>query len=461
MPLLAAYIVPHPPLIVPAVGRGEEAKIASTVAGYGDVASRIARLKPETIVLISPHSVNYADYIHVSPGAEAEGDLGQFGAKSVRFRVSYDETLASAIGAAASKEGIPAGPLGEKRRTLDHGTMVPLWFVDRAYPGCRLVRISLSGLSPLEHYRFGTCVRDAVEATGRNVVLIASGDLSHKLKEDGPYGFAPEGPVFDNAVTEAMASADFGRFLAFDDSLCDAAGECGLRSFLIMAGALDRKAVKGGLLSYEGPFGVGYAVAAYDVVGDDPARAFGDAFARSETLRLAAVKDGEDPYVRLARETLEAYVGKGRRIPRPNPLPAGLTDRAAGVFVTLKKDGRLRGCIGTTAPTTPCIADEIIQNAISAGTRDPRFDPVNEAELPSLVYGVDVLGPSEPIPGPEALDPKRYGVIVRKGGRSGLLLPDLEGVDTVADQVAIALRKGGIDPGERYALERFEVVRHH
>ena len=295
----------------------------------------------------------------------------------------------------------------------------------------------------------------------RRVVLIASGDLSHKLKDDGPYGYAIQGPAFDAAVTDAMASADFGRFLTFDESFCDAAGECGLRSFTIMAGALDRKALRAELLSYEGPFGVGYAVAAYDVIGEDASRAFGDAHEDAERERLSSTKSAEDATVRLARATLERYVGTGLVPSRPDALPDELLRERAGVFVSLKRDGRLRGCIGTTAPTTACIADEIIQNAVSAGTRDPRFDPVRRDELPSLVYSVDVLGVPEPVAGPGDLDPKRYGVIVRRGGRSGLLLPDLEGVDTVAEQLAIALRKAGIDPSETYSIARFEVVRHH
>jgi len=138
-----------------------------------------------------------------------------------------------------------------------------------------------------------------------------------------------------------------------------------------------------------------------------------------------------------------------------------MTTRRAGVFVSLKKYGELRGCIGTIKPTTKNIAAEIIQNAISAGTRDPRFLPVEESELSELAYSVDVLGEPEPINTKDELDVKRYGVIVRSGYKSGLLLPNLEGVDTVDYQVSIALQKAGIRPGEPYKMERFEVVRHY
>ena len=132
----------------------------------------------------------------------------------------------------------------------------------------------------------------------------------------------------------------------------------------------------------------------------------------------------------------------------------------AGVFVSLKKFGELRGCIGTTGPTTDSVVEEIIQNAISAGTRDPRFEPVTAAELPDLTISVDVLGSPEPIDDTSELDPSRFGVIVQSGGRSGLLLPDLEGVDTALEQLAIARRKAGIRADEPCRLMRFQVTRY-
>ena len=144
----------------------------------------------------------------------------------------------------------------------------------------------------------------------------------------------------------------------------------------------------------------------------------------------------------------------------PDDLPPEMTEQAAGAFVSLHAHGQLRGCIGTTGPTTENVAWEIVQNAISACSRDPRFPPVTVSELDSLEYSVDVLGQPEPIPSPAELDVKKYGVIVSCGGRRGLLLPDLEGVDTVEQQIDIARQKGGISSREKYTLERFEVVRH-
>ena len=172
------------------------------------------------------------------------------------------------------------------------------------------------------------------------------------------------------------------------------------------------------------------------------------------------IMPGVDEYIMLARATIDAFVSDGRTIDKTEGLPDEMTTRRAGVFVSLKMHGRLRGCIGTISPTRETLADEIIQNAISACSRDPRFDPVTPEELGSLDVSVDVLSEAEPIASKDELDVNRYGVIVSKGFRKGLLLPNLEGVDTVDEQLSIALQKAGIYGASDYKMERFEVVRH-
>jgi len=459
MPINAAYIVPHPPLIVPEVGKGQEKAIQSTIDSYHMMARQIAGIKPDTIILISPHSVMYADYIHISPGRDARGSLKQFGAPAM-VHADYDTALVDELCRLCDDADFPAGTLGEKNPTLDHGTLVPLHFVNQYYTGYRLVRCSISGLSRQEHYRFGMMIQQAVDRLERSAVFIASGDLSHKLTPDGPYGFAVEGPELDAKLTAIMRSGNFGEFFKLDSVLCERGAECGLGSFVTMAGALDQKAVETQFLSYEGPFGVGYAVCGYRVVGDAPGRDFLTRDAAETGGRLQSLRDSEDAYVRLARQTLERYVTTGKLPKIPDDLPDTLKNGRAGVFVSIKKDGRLRGCIGTTEATKPSIAEEIMQNAISSGTRDPRFSPVRRDELDALVYSVDVLSPAEPISDASLLDVLRYGVIVSSGRKRGLLLPNLEGVDRVEDQIRIACEKAGIRSGEPYTLERFEVVRH-
>ena len=461
MGISAGIMVPHPPLIIPDVGRGEEKKIQKTIAAYQKAAETIGRLQPETIVLLSPHQTLYADYFHISPGPGARGDFGQFHAGQISMEVSYDTEFVRVLCEAAEAAGLRAGTLGERERRLDHGTMVPLYFVNQYWTGYRLVRIGLSGLSLAAHYRLGQCIRTAAQTLGRNTVLIASGDLSHKLKEDGPYGYQEEGPAYDARIMDVMDRGAFGELLEFPEDFCEKAAECGHRSFIILAGAFDRTAVKAEQLSYEGPFGVGYGVCTYRPFGDDGTRNFLEQYEEKERLRLLALREQEDPYVRLARYTIEVYVKTGELPDTPQGLPEELYHSRAGAFVSLKEDGKLRGCIGTIQAVRESLAEEIMNNAVSACSEDPRFSPVEAWEVERLTISVDVLGETEKISSPEELDAARYGVIVTRGVRRGLLLPNLEGVDTIEQQIAIAKQKAGIKAHESVELERFEVIRHH
>ena len=461
MSMLGAIITPHPPVLLPEVGDGREREIAATDRAMRTAAETVAAWQPDVIIVSSPHTILYRDYFHIAPGDGAVGDMSRFGAPEVRIQASYDTLLREEIIRRAEAEGLHAGTLGQRDPELDHGVLIPLYYLRKAGVRCPIVRMGLSGFSPLDHYRLGKCVQDAVNALGRRAVFLASGDLSHKLKADGPYGYAPEGPQFDDAVTRTMASGDFLEFLTIDPALCERAAECGLRSFQMMAGALDGLAVEPQLLSHEGTFGVGYAIALFPVTGRNDSRCYEKDYLLAKNDRLATRKVNEDPWVKLARRSLETYVKTSQRLTSlPEDLPTEMTTQQAGAFVSLHKNGQLRGCIGTIAPTCENLAWEIVQNAISACSRDPRFSPVRPDELDELEYSVDVLGAPEPVDSPAALDPKTYGVIVSCGGRRGLLLPDLDGVDSVEAQLSIALQKGGIRENEPYKIERFKVVRH-
>jgi AmmeMemoRadiSam system protein A/AmmeMemoRadiSam system protein B len=467
MTICAAVAVPHPPLIIPQVGRCREAGIAKTIQSYKAVMEWEAGLAPDTVVVTTPHSVMYRDYFHISPGAGARGDFAAFGAPQVAISADYDTDLVAAITRQAQAMGIPAGTMGQREAALDHATLIPLYFLNDYLSDYKLVRIGLSGLDAATHYGLGKCIRRAAEDLGRRVLFIASGDLSHKLKADGPYGFAKEGPEFDDQVIHALATADFEALLTFDEAFCDRAAECGLRSFQIMAGALDGQALESRLYSYEGPFGVGYGVASFRPVGTDENRRFDLILRDRQRRQAAALRADEDAYVRLARAAVEYYVKNRSALTLDQAarmgldLPQDMTGRQAGAFVTLHKGGRLRGCIGTIQPTTASIAREILQNAVSACSRDPRFDRVQADELGQLVYSVDVLGDPEPIQSADQLDVHRYGVIVTSGAKRGLLLPDLDGVDDPLQQIDIARRKAGISAGQPIRLERFQVIRHH
>jgi AmmeMemoRadiSam system protein A/AmmeMemoRadiSam system protein B len=459
MSILAAYIFPHPPIVIPEIGHGEEKDISSTTEGYMECARRIAAEKPDTILIISPHATIYSDYFHISPGKSAYGDFSDFRAGDVSFDVDYDEELVSAISGKAEKSGIPAGTLGQRDASLDHGTLIPIYFISKEYKDFKVVRMGFSGLPAITQYRMGQCIAEAANSLGRKLVVIASGDLSHKLKDDGPYGFNAQGPVFDKMITGIMSSGDFSAFLDMPAAVSEPAAECGLRSFQIMSGILDRLAVKPEMISYEGPFGVGYGIGSFEVTGPDPSRNFGDQYISQDEKRREDIRGHESDIVKLARYTVENFVKNGAVPDEPEDVPSELKKEKAGAFVSLHKFDGLRGCIGTFLPTRSDLASEIMHNAVSACSEDPRFEAVREDELDDLVYSVDILSAPEHIDSKDELDPKTYGVIVTNGSRRGLLLPDLEGVDTVDAQISIAKAKAGIGEETPVDLERFKVVR--
>lgn len=430
MSVLGSFVLPHPPLVVHEVGHGEEASIGETVKSIQYIANTIARLKPDTIILSSPHAPFYQESLFISGTEQESGSLARFDAPEVRLTTTTDTEFVTTL--CLKNRRLKASP---SPHDLDHGTIVPLSFIVKAYPGFKFVRLGLSGLDRLEHLKLGIQIRETAQQLGRKIVFIASGDMSHRLKADGPYGLHPSGARFDKMVTELLSQGKLSALGHMDPQLCEEAGECGYRSLLIMSGVMDTLQYHSKLHSYEGPYGVGYACASF--------------------LPL------RDPYVHLAKLAIRNIVLDQLKTVVPTNTPARLLNEKAGVFVTLHKNGKLRGCIGTISPTQPNIAQEIITCAIWAATEDYRFTPVRPEELDLLSVHVDVLGPAEKISGPEHLDVKKYGVIVTKGARRGLLLPDIDGVDTVKQQILIACQKAGISPDEAYSLERFEVIRHH
>ena len=461
MPVTAAFMVPHPPLIVPQVGKGSEAQIQKTTDAYEKVAQMIAEQNPRTIIISSPHAAMYADYFHISPGRHASGDLSQFRAKEVSFEEEYDTDLVDEIVRLADKNSFFAGTLGERDKKLDHGTMVPLYFIRKYLPACRIVRIGLSGLPLTDHYRFGQLIAEAVDNLGINAVYVASGDLSHKLQTYGPYGYAPEGPEYDRRIMDVCSRGAFEELFDFDEAFCNRASECGHRSFVIMAGALDGLSLNITQHSHEDVTGVGYGICSFLVTGKDPSRRFLDSHLKKTKERLNKSREASDAYVRLAARTIEKYITEGVEEDIPSDLPSDMLTQRAGAFVSIHEHGRLRGCIGTILPTKECVAKEIMDNAISAATKDPRFDPITKDELAWLEINVDILGEPEDIESEDQLDVKRYGVIVSNRYKRGLLLPDLDGIDTVEQQIAIARQKAGISDHEKYSLQRFEVIRHY
>jgi len=468
MTLLKGYLMPHPPIIIPEIGGKDLDQVSNTVQSMRKVSKEIALLEPETIIVITPHGFIFSDAITVTKSEKLSGDFRHFRAPKVVMELDIDTELIEEIITLGKAEGIPAFPFDRETAkkygmnlSLDHGTMVPLYYVRDEYKKIfKLVHVSIGMLSYEELYKFGIIMREAIIRKDRRTVVIASGDLSHRLKPGAPSGYNPKGKEFDQKLVKLIEEFKVFEIVTMDRGLIEEAGECGFRSLVMLLGCFDGMDVDSKVYSYEGPFGVGYCIASFMPLKSSDDRKLLEKLIHNKNERIRKIREKEDEYTKLARKSLEYYIRTGKIMPVSSDLPKEMLERKAGVFVSIKKNGELRGCIGTVFPTKPNIALEIIHNAISAGCHDPRFFPVEEDELDELIYSVDILTEPVPVKDLSELDPKRYGVIVRKGGRSGLLLPDLEGIETAEEQIRIALRKAGINENENYTIEKFEVVRH-
>jgi AmmeMemoRadiSam system protein B/AmmeMemoRadiSam system protein A len=317
----------------------------------------------------------------------------------------------------------------------EHAVEVQLPFLQYFRPDARIVPVILGGGS-LDVYReIGKGIAAAIRKVKREAVILASGDMTHYE----PQNTAREK---DMKAVEAMLALDeeelTRRYKGLHITMCAYGPVACLIAAAKELGANSAELVK------------------YMTSGD----ATGDFSAVVGYAGVIFKKVALPPLVELAKKTVETYVREGKTPPPPQPLAPEMKEKA-GTFVSIhKKDGALRGCIGTFEPQQENVAEEVIANAVSAATRDPRFSAITARELPDLDYSVDVLTRPEPVDDASQLDPKKYGVIAECGWRRGLLLPDLEGVDKAEEQVAICCQKGGIGPGEPLQLYRFEVKRY-
>ena len=462
--ILGYYLMPHPPIIIPDIGKGEEKKIEETSLACNKIGREVADIKPDTIIIITPHATMFSDAISISDEERISGDLSQFRCTNIKMDIPIDKEFNVKLGTACHVEGIPSVLADSEllRRynvnyELDHGSIVPLYFINKYYNDYKLVHITYSMIGDINLYKFGMEIKNVAEKLNRKAVIIASGDLSHKLKDEGPYSYSPYGELFDKALLGNLEKGDVLGAFNMNKTMISEAGQCGLNSVYILLGAMEGKEIKGELLSYQGTFGVGYGVMKLSRQQQD--RDYLDELTKYKEEQLKTKLNESNAYVKLARENLNHYFSQGKSIEDISNLPKELLNERHGVFVSLKKFGNLRGCIGTIAPTTGSVGEEIIRNSIEAAMSDPRFPEVSEDEMDDIDISVDVLMDSEPC-NKEDLDPKKYGVIVSLGMRRGLLLPDLEGVDTIDEQLQIACDKADIDFNEDYKIERFEVVRY-
>jgi MEMO1 family protein len=424
--IVAGALVAHPPVLLVEVGGVQSERVRATADALRELDGILAELDADVAVVISPHSPSSMTSLPVRRARHPTGDLSRFHAPQIRVEAETDTALANGLVMDGQRAGFSL--IWAEESDLDHGVVVPLHSLRRTMANKRCVFLGVSGWPLHRFVDFGAWLQGRLRDC--SAIVIASGDLSHRLTADAPYGFRAEGPVFDRLVIDALRGREWERIEGMDPDLIEEAGECGLRPLAILLGAARAAGLSSRVLSYEGPFGVGYPVVAFT--------------AASAGLDIQA----------LGRRAIDTYLRTRQLIEPPEPIPANLQAPSA-VFVTLRKDGDLRGCVGSIRPTEPTAAHELIRYAVASAVRDPRFDPVTLEEVDSLTIKVQLLDPAEPLTDIATLDPKHYGLIVRRGDRQALLLPGIDGIDTPEQQVRAACEKAGIDRHAPLELERF------
>ncbi len=267
--IIAGAFLPHPPIMTAEIGRGEEEKVRKTINATRQIAEYIVQRKAETIVVISPHGPLFRNAVGIAQSPRLCGSFAHFGAPEVAFDFANDLALTKRIATQCEKRGVPYVEIGEEtalryRLTteLDHGALVPLYYLREAGFKGAIVHLSVGFLEYRQMERFGEAVQEAIRFGVQKIAVIASGDLSHRLDEKGR-DYSPCGKVFDERVLAALAEKNVQLLYGIDEALIDAAGQCGLRSLFFLFGVLKNITVKTELISYEAPFGVGYAVAVY------------------------------------------------------------------------------------------------------------------------------------------------------------------------------------------------------
>lgn len=464
--VILAGLSPHPAIIIPEVGFGEEQNAKNTVRAMDELGKSFSDADIDALIVITPHGPVFSDAVSMLGNKTLQGDFRDFGAGRVKLEVESDLELVERIRENSQRSSIPCVILDKRNvlrygagSRLDHGVLVPLYYLKKHGFSKPVVVVNIGFLRYSDLYKFGRIITQSASELRRKVGVLASGDLSHRLQPGAPAGYNPMGRIFDETLVEYLDRFSVEDILTMPSDLIQDAGECGLRPICIMLGTLDEAEVVPKILSYEGPFGVGYAVALFIPKDWSPSYSRLERIVRARQEKIEKLRSKESYPVSLARRTVETYIREGK-IPPIGDIPEEFRGRA-GVFVTIHKEGDLRGCIGTTEPTQSNIAEEIVINAINAATRDPRFHPISRDELDALEYSVDILSEPVKVTDLSELDPKVYGVICEKGNRRGLLLPDLPGVDTVSEQLSIAKRKAGIDPYDKdVTVYKFTVKRY-
>lgn len=262
MPLVFSCIVPHPPIIIPEIGKGEIKKTNKTIIALKDLEKDFRESRPDTVLVVSPHSPLYPDAFTVSKSAKYSGNFFNFGEFDINMEFSGDVDLAGKIKKEAERVEIPIQLIDNSE--MDHGAMVPLYYLSQNYDKFKIVLANFSFKSLKDNYEYGRAIRRVLDLEkDRKLAVIASGDLSHRITENAPAGYHPDGKRFDKELIGLLKNNQVNKILDLDPVYIENAGECGLRSIVILLGILSKSKYNINIFSYEAPFGVGYVVARF------------------------------------------------------------------------------------------------------------------------------------------------------------------------------------------------------
>jgi AMMECR1 domain-containing protein/aromatic ring-opening dioxygenase LigB subunit len=447
-PIVFAGLLPHAPILVPGVGRGELAQVEATVSAMRQVSRRALAVSPDTVVLVSPHSPRQPGAFGLWGTPRLRGSLSQFGSPEERVDLPLDGDFVDRLEFEAARRGQRTWRIVDQ--ALDHGAVVPLCYLAAAGWKGKTVVVGLNHRGEGGLDELGVAVAATAGDLQRRTAIIASGDMSHRLTRTAPGGYDPDAHRFDAAFVGLLRDGAFGGIRKLDTALQGKAGEDVVDSTRIALAAVGfPTAGHHEVLSYEGPFGVGYGVA----ILFEPRHSAAASGPAPESANRVVSRLEELPQV--ARCAVATRLRHGPN--QPPFLAEGETAKRGAVFVTVRSDrGNLRGCRGVTTPLEPNLVWETWRSAVAAAFFDRRFPAITTAELPLLQFTVSVLGRFEPVTSHGELDPAVYGVLVSAAdGRKGILLPGIAGIDSVEQQLALVRNKAGIADDEVGRLERF------
>ncbi|MEY4579277.1 MAG: hypothetical protein RL701_3980 [Pseudomonadota bacterium] len=442
MPIPCAILMCHAPIVVPEVAGNRARQCSETTRAMADLATRVCAHRPDVLTIISPHAARHATRWGICAQTPLQGNFGRFGAAQIGVTLPGAPDAALRLAPLARELKLTTRELAGDE--LDHGSLVPLYFLAKA--GFRGPVLLLAPPEPgtRTEERMGAAIARAAEEAGERWVVLASGDMSHRLIPGAPDGYHPLAKEFDRTFKARIDAGDLRGACAIDRDLRTLAAEDVVEACTVAAAAVGYRSHGHHTYSYEGPFGVGYLGA---LLFEEAAPEHGE---------LAG--PGKRPWaamLRIARDAIATkIVHDAYRVPvLPKPW-----NTVQGVFVTLRdRAGALRGCVGHVEPRFATLSEEIAACAAAAATQDTRFPRVTPKELPSLRIEVSLLSKAEPVTDISTLDPKRYGIVVSSGRARGVLLPDADGVDTVEEQLRVAAAKGQLPTSRTWVIHRFDV----